>query len=264
MATATSPTTPASTPSTPPQAAPAAPATTAAAASTPRNANARRQPRFVNPYRASNPQMTQQITLNSRHSTEVYARSYDSCASAIFIISIVIRARGTDAQATEYGNMADDQLTATLAEIKAEQDRIRNLVEASGMDAITPTYTAPVTVEAPITTPRISRYLQILREFDSAITMIDSAWLQGLINDSDYYKGVYQLKKRIVRLGGRIGEIARRADAAVRQGGNPAALAAVEQVKAEQRAKVLEKEKESHPESLFVQTEKPELVTEEA
>lgn len=193
----------------------------------------------ANPYKASNPQMTQKITLNSRHSTDVYARSYERCAYAIFIISIVIRARGSDEQATEYGVMADERLAMTLKDIQAEQKRLLGLMEASGIDAVTPTYSNPVEIDAPITSPRISRYLQILREFDTAITLIDSAWLQGLISDSEYYTGAYQLKKKMLRLSGKIEEISRRADAAVRKGNTPAALAAVEEQKSIQKAKVV-------------------------
>ena len=68
-----------------------------------------------------------------------------------------------------------------------------------------------------ITSPRSIKYLAIIREFDAMMTHLDALWLSCVITDSQYARGVYEWKRRILRLAGQIRQIATRAVLAARR-----------------------------------------------
>ncbi|WP_291981385.1 hypothetical protein [Candidatus Accumulibacter sp. ACC005] len=78
-------------------------------------------------------------------------------------------------------------------------------------------YTSAKTIDVQITSPRSIKYLAIIREFDAMMTHLDALWLSCVITDSQYARGVYEWKRRILRLAGQIRQIATRAVLAARR-----------------------------------------------
>lgn len=61
------------------------------------------------------------------------------------------------------------------------------------------------------------RYIGLLRDFDSMIAKYDALWLSGVISGSDYSKGIFEMKRGLLRLSGRAGMIYRRTQDAARR-----------------------------------------------
>ena len=78
-------------------------------------------------------------------------------------------------------------------------------------------YTSAKTIDVQITSPRSIKYLAIIREFDAMMTHLDALWLSCVITDSQYARGVYEWKRRILRLAGQIRQLATRAVLAARR-----------------------------------------------
>ena len=76
---------------------------------------------------------------------------------------------------------------------------------------------APFGPRNPSTSPRSIRYLAIIREFDAMMAHLDALWLSCVISDSQYARGVYEWKRRILRLAGQIRQLATRAVLAARR-----------------------------------------------
>jgi hypothetical protein len=60
-------------------------------------------------------------------------------------------------------------------------------------------------------------HLAIIREFDNMLAQMDALWLSSLVTESQYARGVYERKRRILRLAGQIRQIASRAVLAARR-----------------------------------------------
>ncbi|HCN69236.1 MAG TPA: hypothetical protein DIT03_13455, partial [Candidatus Accumulibacter sp.] len=60
-------------------------------------------------------------------------------------------------------------------------------------------------------------YLAIIGEFDGMLALMDALWLSSVVTDSQYARGVYEWKRRILRLAGQIRQIASRAVLAARR-----------------------------------------------
>jgi len=164
----------------------------------------------------SRPFLTQKALLNSLHAQQIFDRGYEMCANALFSLSVVLRFIGSEEQAQEVDALVDSQIDQTLEEIRKESLRLKEVAEGNGIETAIG-YTSAKTIDVQITSPRSIKYLAIIREFDAMMTHLDALWLSCVITDSQYARGVYEWKRRILRLAGQIRQLATRAVLAARR-----------------------------------------------
>jgi hypothetical protein len=164
----------------------------------------------------SRPFLTQKALLNSLHAQQIFDRGYEMCANALFSLSVVLRFIGSEEQAQEVDALVDTQIDQTLEEIRKESLRLKEVAEGNGIETAIG-YTSAKTIDVQITSPRSIKYLAIIREFDAMMAHLDALWLSCVITDSQYARGVYEWKRRILRLAGQIRQLATRAVLAARR-----------------------------------------------
>jgi hypothetical protein len=164
----------------------------------------------------SRPFLTQKALLNSLHAQQIFERGYEMCANALFSLSVVLRFIGTEEQAQEVDAMVDALINQALEGIQKESLRLKEIAESNGIET-TIGYTSAKTVDVQITSPRSIKFLAIIREFDGMMSNMDALWLSCVITDTQYARGVYEWKRRILRLAGQIRQIATRAVLAARR-----------------------------------------------
>lgn len=164
----------------------------------------------------SRPFLTQKALLNSLHAQQIFDRGYEMCANALFSLSVVLRFIGTEEQAQEVDAMVDNLITQALEGIQKESARLKEIAESNGIET-TIGYTSAKTVDVQITSPRSIKFLAIIREFDGMMANMDALWLSCVITDTQYARGVYEWKRRILRLAGQVRQIATRAVLAARR-----------------------------------------------
>ncbi|MFW5394632.1 MAG: hypothetical protein XXXNARYT_000360, partial [Candidatus Accumulibacter regalis] len=127
--------------------------------------------------------------------------------------------------------LVDTQIDQTLEEIRKESLRLKEVAEGNGIETAIG-YTSAKTIDVQITSPRSIKYLAIIREFDAMMTHLDALWLSCVITDSQYARGVYEWKRRILRLAGQIRQLATRAVLAARRKETGGVIAEGEQLPA--------------------------------
>ncbi len=172
----------------------------------------------------SRPFLTQKALLNSLHAQQIFERGYEMCANALFSLSVVLRFIGTEEQAQEVDAMVDTLINQSLEGIQNESHRLKEIAESNGIETSIG-YTSAKTVDVQITSPRSIKYLAIIREFDGMMANMDALWLSCVITDTQYARGVYEWKRRILRLAGQIRQIATRAVLAARRKENSEVVA---------------------------------------
>ena len=172
----------------------------------------------------SRPFLTQKALLNSLHAQQIFERGYEMCANALFSLSVVLRFIGTEEQAQEVDAMVDTLINQALEGIQKESLRLKEIAESNGIET-TIGYTSAKTVDVQITSPRSIKFLAIIREFDGMTSNMDALWLSCVITDTQYARGVYEWKRRILRLAGQIRQIATRAVLAARRKENSEVVA---------------------------------------
>jgi len=164
----------------------------------------------------SRPFLTQKALLNSLHAQQIFERGYEMCANALFSLSVVLRFIGTEEQAQEVDAMVDALINQALEGIQKESARLKEIAESNGIET-TIGYTSAKTVDVQITSPRSIKFLAIIREFDGMMANMDALWLSCVITDTQYARGVYEWKRRILRLACQVRQIATRAVLAARR-----------------------------------------------
>lgn len=181
----------------------------------------------------SRPFLTQKALLNSLHAQQIFERGYEMCANALFSLSVVLRFIGTEEQAQEVDAMVDALIDQALDGIQKESARLKEIAESNGIET-TIGYTSAKTVDVQITSPRSIKYLAIIREFDGMMANMDALWLSCVITDTQYARGVYEWKRRILRLAGQVRQIATRAVLAARRKETAEAVAEATETKVEE------------------------------
>lgn len=173
----------------------------------------------------SHPYFTQKVKLQSFHAQQVFERGFEIASGAIFSLSVVLRAVGSDEQAREIEALVDEQLTKFSTLLKNESDRLDKLAEANGIEFDGVDYSNPIEVSAKITSPRAVRYIGIIREFDQLVTKFDTLWLSSVITDSVQASTIYGWKRNILRQAGSIRALTIRAMSAAHKKNQAAAEA---------------------------------------
>lgn len=167
--------------------------------------------------RKSVPYFIQKVRLQSFHAQQVFERGFETCANAIFSLSVVLRIVGTEDQAREVEGIIDGRLNKAFEDIRAEIARLEKIAENNGIEFVGIEYSSPKDIEAKITSPRAVRYVGLVREFDTLVSKLDTLWLSGVIPDSNYSASIYEWKRRLLRLAGAVRTIANRAMIAARK-----------------------------------------------
>ncbi len=165
----------------------------------------------------SHPFFIHKVKLHSFHAQQVFDRSFEVCASAIFTLTIVLRIVGTDEQAREVEAIVDERLRKMFEDMRAETVRLDKVAEGDGTEFSGIDYSRPKEIDARINSPRAVRFVGLIREFDGLVSKFDTLWLSGVIPDSDYSRNLYDWKRRLIRLARGIRSISGRAMSAARR-----------------------------------------------
>ncbi|MHB8252140.1 MAG: hypothetical protein ACYDEV_00215 [Acidiferrobacter sp.] len=174
------------------------------------------------------PYMTRRVRLFSTPAQRAYARAYDIHNTALYQAGVLLRIVGTDEQADKVEEGIDKRLDAMRADLDAEIKRLKQVRDDNGIDTEV-SYTAPMDVEAHISTRRSAVYLGILEMWDTMIRLLDTLRLTGILTDKQFRTASNAWRKQIlgvviqnVQLANRAMMISRRDAEKRRTGHSPA------------------------------------------
>lgn len=162
---------------------------------------------------SSRPVMTQAVVFDSYQAQQAYRRAYPNTSRSLYLLSVVLRAQGSDENAREVEGIVDTAMTELSDRFSNETKRLERLCEDNGIDP-SPRFSRPQEVEIEIATPRANRFIGLIRQLDRTVGLISLLWLQGVRNDSQHADECYLWQRNVIRLANRISEIANRALAA--------------------------------------------------
>ncbi|MBX3630655.1 MAG: DUF1845 family protein [Nitrosomonas sp.] len=168
------------------------------------NAKAAKQPQGTqakqdNPAN-SRPFIVQNKPLHSFHAQQLFKRGFDIYANAIYSLSVILRAVGSEDDVREIEGAMDERMNHLFNDLMAECARLEKMAQANGIESNGIDYSNPITIEAKITSPRAARYIGAICEFDKMTARLDALWLAGMIPDKEYSRSIYEWKRRILKL----------------------------------------------------------------
>lgn len=169
--------------------------------------------------RPSMPFLTSNVILNSHPAQRVFKRVYQQGAESLHTLAVLVRIVATQEEAVEVDALVNQEMQTVVDEMKADVARLEQLAESNGLHFAGVTYSASQTVTAQITSPRCAMLLQMIRDLDKQMGMLDAVWLSHLISDREYNAAVSAATKRLFRLGGHLRNLAYRSMSSAQRNG---------------------------------------------
>lgn len=168
----------------------------------------------------SNPTFTRTLTLNSLQSQRVYNRNFRRVAQALFQIDVILQIitdragdrNAIDAMETkirEYFDQVSDDLNREI-------ERCKKLLADNGISELVD-YSAPLTMQVEMSSPQIIQFVRLMTQLDEFMSLIDTLWMNTIINNRQRADANYVWQQRLMKLSGRIIGNENRARAAARR-----------------------------------------------
>ncbi len=148
--------------------------------------------------KSSVPYMVRKVRFFSTPVQRVYARTYAIHTAALYQVGVLLRAVGTEKQAAHVEEAIDKRLETITADMQAELKRLEQVRDDNGI-ADDVHYSAPLDLEAPISTRRAAVYLGILELWDRMLRVMDTLRLTAVISDAQFRDGVFVWRRQITQ-----------------------------------------------------------------
>lgn len=163
--------------------------------------------------------LTYTATLNSFHAQTVFSRSFTVGDEALYTLSVILRVLAPESECTKVDELVNQQLSATQKVISDEAARLEKLAESFGVSGTGMSYSAPLSVSAKLTSPRAASWINLIRDYDQLVEKFDILWLSHVISDSEHSKGIFNIKRVLMRCANDLRSLAIRSMAAAQRNG---------------------------------------------
>lgn len=147
-------------------------------------------------HKSSVPYMVRKVRFSSTPVQRAYERTYTIHTAALYQVGVLLRAVGTEKQAAHIEEAIDARLDRITADMQTELKRLEQIRDDNGI-ADDVHYSAPLDIEAPISTRRAAVYLGILELWDRMLRVMDTLRLTAVISDKQFREGVYVWRHQI-------------------------------------------------------------------
>lgn len=148
--------------------------------------------------KSSVPYMVRKVRFFSTPVQRTYERTYTIHTAALYQVGVLLRAVGTEKQAANVEEAIDKRLDTLTTDMQAEIRRLEQVRDDNGI-ADDVHYSAPLDIEAPISTRRAAVYLGILELWDRMLRVMDTLRLTAVISDKQFRDGVFIWRSQITQ-----------------------------------------------------------------
>ena len=145
----------------------------------------------------------------TKQSQEIYSRVFKTLSQAHVHIGIISRVtqnlnkglrEDTSEQAEATLSTLYDELGTNMDE---EKERLLKLLKDNGIKAKA-SYSSPKAITVSVKSPQDTRYLSLLSKLDELVTMLDTLWLFGVLDNKQKIIAVMNQKRYVVKTANKI------------------------------------------------------------
>lgn len=151
------------------------------------------------PRKSSVPYMIRKVRFFSTPVQRTYERTYTIHTAALYQVGVLLRAVSTEKEAAHIEEAIDGRLETITTDMQAEIKRLEQIRDDNGI-ADDVHYSAPLDIDAPISTRRAAVYLGILELWDRMLRVLDTLRLTAVISDQQFRDGVYVWRGQISKV----------------------------------------------------------------
>lgn len=147
--------------------------------------------------------MERTLELRSLQAQKVMNRSFDKLRQSLFSVSVILRITYSDDEVDSVEQFISSQFEQLENDANSEIERILKILEDNGVSSLAH-YSKPTLFKVSIDTPAINRFLNLVSLLDDLMLHIDSAWLNGELDDKQKKNASFTWQQRLIKLAGRI------------------------------------------------------------
>jgi|GEM_PF-2935666 len=175
--------------------------------------------------RYSNPVLEQPLVLKTEYAQRVFHRGFSRTARSLHAIDVILRIIGEDEQVDEVEDSIDKWISDWVTDIVGEQARLQEIATANGVEQNT-AYTNPLKTQVEVSSPQVSRLVEVMHLYDALVADIDRLWIHRLVDNKHRRQLIFEWQRRTLRLGNRIVDLEQRAHKAAKSKGKEDEVAA--------------------------------------
>lgn len=173
----------------------------------------------------SNPVLEQPLVLKTEYAQRVFHRGFNRTARSLHAIDVILRIIGEDEQVDEVEDSIDKWISEWVTAIVDEQARLQEIATANGVEQNT-AYTNPLETQVEVSSPQVSRLVEVMHLYDALVADIDRLWIHRLVDNKHRRQLIFEWQRRTLRLGNRIVDLEQRAHKAAKSKGKEDEVAA--------------------------------------
>lgn len=140
--------------------------------------------------------LRKRVTFGAPTIRQFYKRMFDQLGRNSYFVSVFGRVLLDDSRATE----AEAAIYGKLKEVEEECTRMvsamRQMIDDGGVDMLAE-FHRPQDIDAAVIVPAQTRYLRLLQLGDQYLVLVNTLWLEGLLDDSQKSKAELDIKRKL-------------------------------------------------------------------
>lgn len=138
------------------------------------------------------------VQIANTHAQQIFQSDFEITSKAMYFISVMMHIIDSESNAAAAEEQVNKILSGCIEKLRDKKAVTSKLLEAQGCSEPEGfTYTNILNTVVTVDSPRLITYLNILRELDSYIRMLDVAWFFSLIDDKTRMSEIFKAKRLV-------------------------------------------------------------------
>jgi hypothetical protein len=162
--------------------------------------------------------MKRKIRFDSFEAQRVVERCYDRVKYAMFSASVILHVISDNNEADELNSIINDTINTALKDMEKAKIQFQTVLDDAGIEEMLD-YTEAKSYTFEIDSPKLSQYIKAINTLDDLVKMIDTAWMNGEIDDEVKKDACRSWQKRLINMSVKIVKVERKVRNAIHESG---------------------------------------------
>lgn len=144
----------------------------------------------------SRAQLPVKLDIATTNAQQIFGSEFETTSKAMYFISVMMHVIDTESNASAAEQQVSKILSSCIEKLQNKKAVIKELLDSQGCSEPEGfTYTNVLSTVVTVDSPRMITYLNILRELDGYIRLLDVAWFFSLVDDKTRLAETFKAKR---------------------------------------------------------------------
>ena len=150
------------------------------------------------------------FTFSSLQAHHVMHRCFEKLNRSLFSISVILQITCDEDMIDQINDVINGYFSEVEKDLRLQVDQMKKILDDNGVETLAG-YTEPRVFDLKIYSPRMNKFLTLVKSLDELMRLIDTVWYAAELTDKQKKVAGIQWRQRLIKLSGRVINIERRA-----------------------------------------------------